>query len=194
MLVDATFLKNSGIDIQNINQDKKFEKEIQNILFLIQPTSENMKKAIALIKSSKNQPQYIEKPIFLIFYPKRTALAKQILEISKIQEDTHIEIQDFNFDLIPITQDVLSLELNSSFKELYIDQQLNMCNHMAESIQRIQLIYGKIPNIFAKGDNAGIVRDILNLQKDLKLVDEDKSSIETLFIFDRQVDLLPSLV
>jgi hypothetical protein len=72
-------------------------------------------------------------------------------------KDTTIEIQDFNFDLIPVTHDVLSMELNSSFKELYIDQELNMCNHMAESIQRIQLIYGKIPNIFAKGDHAGVI-------------------------------------
>ncbi len=54
----------------------------------------------------------------------------------------HIDIKDFTFDLIPLADDLLSLELNSSFKDLYIDHDLMTCNYIAESLERIELIYG----------------------------------------------------
>lgn len=68
----------------------------------------------------------------------------------------NLDIKDFNFDLIPIDTDILSLELENSFKEMYVDQDLSTYTYIAESLQRIQLVYGKIKNVFAKGNGAKV--------------------------------------
>ena len=37
------------------------------------------------------------------------------------------------------------------FKELYIDQEYSIYNVVAESIHRLQSVFGKVRNIFGKG-------------------------------------------
>ena len=63
---------------------------------------------------------------------------------------------------------------------------------------RLQYVYGKIPNIFSKGDGAKIVFDILkneekNCGNELKL-DEVNTEIESLIILDRKIDLVTPLI
>lgn len=82
-------------------------------------------------------------------------------------------MKDFSFDLIPLDLDVLSLEMHDSFRDMVIDYDLSLYNYVAESINRIQLVMGTIPNIYCKGDGAKVyfflyifkmVYDILKLE------------------------------
>ena len=52
--------------------------------------------------------------------------------------------------------DLLSLEMDHSFKDTFLGNDLSLYTYVAESLQRIQLIYGQIPNIFAKGNGAKV--------------------------------------
>ena len=75
-----------------------------------------------------------------------------------------MECKDFSFDLIPLDLDVLSLEMPDAFREMVIDYDLSIYNYVAESISRIQLVMGTIPNIYCKGDGAKMVYDILKME------------------------------
>jgi hypothetical protein len=77
-----------------------------------------------------------------------------------------VEMKDFSFDLIPLDLDVLSLEMADAFREMIIDYDLSIYNYVAESLNRIQLVMGTIPNIYCKGDGAKMVYDILKMDQD----------------------------
>jgi len=79
-----------------------------------------------------------------------------------------VKIKDFSFDLIPIERNVLSMEMNHKFKDIYIENELSVFTHIVESIQRIQLVYGQINTIFAKGTSAKVVLDIMEGMDDNK--------------------------
>jgi len=68
-----------------------------------------------------------------------------------------ISIINLNLDLIPLEKDLLSLEMNNSFRRMYVDADFSTFNYVEESIKRLELIYGKIPNIFSVGNGAKIV-------------------------------------
>lgn len=69
-------------------------------------------------------------------------------------------IQDINFDLIPNEPDLLSLELNFAFRDLYLNGNMLYYNYVATSLLRLESIYGEFQNIYAKGDGAKYVYDI----------------------------------
>lgn len=65
-------------------------------------------------------------------------------------------IQDINFDLIPNEPDLLSLELNFAFRDLYLNGNMLYYNYVATSLLRLESIYGEFQNIYAKGDGAKV--------------------------------------
>jgi hypothetical protein len=47
--------------------------------------------------------------------------------------------------------------MHDSFREMTIENDLSIYNYVAESISRIQLVMGAIPNLYAKGDGAKVI-------------------------------------
>ena len=147
-----------------------------------------MKRIARIIHKNSQDKNY-----HLVFWPRRTILCKEALESYGVYGN--LDIRDFNFDLIPLDTDLLSLELDNCFKELYIENDLSTYTYVAESLQRLQLVYGKIRTIFAKGSGPKMVLDILkNYETEGKKFDENaKGDIESLIILDRNIDFITPL-
>lgn len=63
---------------------------------------------------------------FSIFWvPRRTLVSNSILEEAGIIGD--VNMAEFPLYLLPLEQDVLSLELESSFSDLYLVRERNTC-------------------------------------------------------------------
>lgn len=60
--------------------------------------------------------------------------------------------------------DIYSLELKF-VKELYVNHDHSIYSIVAESIHRLQCVFGKIHNIYGKGKAARAVYDILKLKE-----------------------------
>lgn len=86
-------------------------------------------------------------------------VCKDYLEKEAVLGD--LNITNFNFDLIPLANDLLSLEMNNCLRPLYIGQDMSILQTVAESIQRMELVHGKFKNIYAKGNYSKYVIDIL---------------------------------
>ena len=67
----------------------------------------------------------IRDKFYLILWPRHNILCKEVLKEQGVLGD--LKILDFNFDLIPLEKDLLSLEMEFSFKDTYIDYDL--CLH-----------------------------------------------------------------
>ncbi|XP_055339771.1 vacuolar protein sorting-associated protein 33A-like [Paramacrobiotus metropolitanus] len=92
----------------------------------------------------------------------------------------------------PLETDLLSLELETSFKDLFLDEDPTPLHHLAGAVNLVQQVYGVIPNIYAKGKYAKQLVDMIgkmgvdNANSEWNI----PSRFDNLFLIDRNVDLL----
>lgn len=51
-------------------------------------------------------------------------------------------VKDFLPDLIPLDVDLLSLELNNTVKDLYLDGNLSVCKDSANAVMKLMEVFG----------------------------------------------------
>lgn len=131
------------------------------------------------------------KTYYAVFWPKRSSVCKEFLEAKGMLSS--FTLRDFSFDLIPIDHDLYSLEIKC-FKELFVDQEYSIYTLVAESIQRLQCVFGRVRNIFGKGSAARNVYEILGIKQTEIKIDDVQGDIEHLIILDRNIDLVTPLL
>jgi hypothetical protein len=131
---------------------------VSYLVFMIPPDTQMLTTVIAWSKSVKSgKRKNIE--IHLVFYPQRTFMIKfdlkQLASIGLFEK-----IHDFNFDLIPLDNDLLSLEYKASLLELFVSREYNCHNMAAESLFRLETTFGSFKTVMLKGKHAKIVHDL----------------------------------
>lgn len=164
-VLNVATLKDNKISLVTMDEDtlsKYNDDTTKTLIFLIPPT----KTAVCLVKTFYNmflqkQVQLDPKQLAMFVYPKNTVMSKYFMDQEKLLISFENNIYDFNFDLIPLDEDLLSLEYQPTIQEMYITSEFTGYNLVAESILWLELVYGKIPCKLVKGDKAKIVYDIL---------------------------------
>lgn len=106
-----------------------------------------------------------------------------------------IKMIDFSMDLIPFDTDLISMELNSTLKECFLEGDLSSLHRVAKAIMKIQTIYGIIPQIKGKGTTSKqIANMILRMRKEKEIVQKEVSVIKELILIDRIVDPITPLL
>lgn len=135
--------------------------------------------------------------------PRRTLLSDKILEEAGVLGDTNVtELPLFFF---PLDKDVLSLELDDSFRDLYLAKDPTPVFLLARALMGIQQKHGLFPRIVGKGDNAKRVSDLLLRMRQELLAGEDvgeagkvglspSTTTESIIIIDREVDFVTPLL
>ena len=98
----------------------------------------------------------------------------------------------FNIDLLPIDNDLLSLEKENCFREIYIDKNLTSISELANAFVKLESCFGKVKHRYMKGDNSKIFDDLVRekeKENDLKTTDE----ILGMIVLDRSVDFLTTV-
>ena len=141
---------------------------------------------------------------FHIFWvPRRTLVSDQLLEEAGILGD--VSISELPLSFFPLEKDVLSLELDDSFQDLYLSKDVTPAFLMAKALMEIQENHGLFPRIIGKGDNAKRVADLLARMRQELLAGEDASETnkiglspsttnESVIIIDREVDFVTPLL
>ncbi|CAD8134065.1 unnamed protein product [Paramecium octaurelia] len=124
-------------------------------------------------------------------------VCKDYLEKEAVLGD--LVITNFNFDLIPIANDLLYLEMNNCLRPLYIGQEMTILQTVAESIQKMELVHGKVQEYLCKGNYSKYVIDILKQKKQQGELIEDEvsfkvSKMHTLLVIDRKVDFITPML
>ena len=73
----------------------------------------------------------------------------------------------------PLEKDVLSLELDDSFKDLYLSKDVTPRYLLAKALMEVQQNHGLFPRIIGKGDNAKKVSELLVRMRQELLAGED---------------------
>ena len=141
---------------------------------------------------------------FHIFWvPRRTLVSDQQLEEAGVLGD--VNISELPLSFFPLEKDVLSLELDDSFRDLYLSKDVTPNFLMAKALMEIQQHHGLFPRIIGKGDNAKRVADLLSRMRQELLAGEDanesnkigltpSTTNESVIIIDREVDFVTPLL
>lgn len=141
---------------------------------------------------------------FHIFWvPRRTLVSDKLLEELGVLGDA--EIADLPLYFFPLEKDVLSLELEDSFRDLYLSKDPKSIFMLSRALMGIQQKHGLFPRITGKGDNAKRVAVLLARMRQELLAGEDateadkigltpSTTMESLIVIDREADLVTPLL
>jgi len=116
-----------------------------------------------------------------------------------------VNIAELPILFFPLERDVLSLELDESFRDLYLFHDTTPAFLMAKALMEIQSKHGLFPRVVGKGDHAKRVAELLTRMRQEILAGEStgegnktgltpSNSIESVIIIDREVDFVTPLL
>ena len=172
-----------------------------HVIFIVPSDLEHLKMVKAFIESVRKKK--ITKEYHLIVYPKRTVMFQYMLRelelhfyfVSVVDGKKINKVHDFNFDLIPLNTDLLSLESKHTLHEMYVKKEFNSLNLVSQSLLKLQVVFGKTKAWFGMGENANeAIRIARRLEKQENSLNDksenERSLVDGIIVFDRTVDQL----
>ncbi|XP_023288032.1 vacuolar protein sorting-associated protein 33A [Orussus abietinus] len=167
---------------------------VNNIIFITRPHLDLMD---LIAENIHGEGSRSRKEFRLFFVPRKTLLCEKKLQNRGVY-GSFVVIEEFACDLFPFDSDLLSMELSSAFKELNLEGDPTCLYQVAQAIQSLQRLYGKIPKVTGRGPAASKVWELLKRlsreEEDVKVDNLTTPVIEHLLLLDRSVDLLSPLV
>ncbi|KAK5579940.1 hypothetical protein RB653_009629 [Dictyostelium firmibasis] len=186
LLADPAFLSGCGADKRyelkpEINTDSK------NIVYIVRPEVKYMHWITGHVK--EHAERGLKKEYSIVFVPRATILCQRVLEEEGVMGS--FVISDFPLDIVPFDEDVLSLELASSYKEYLLDGDRTSLFHVAKSLMKLQAMFGTIPIVKGKGHCSRLVMDmIVRMRKEMGEECTVPPEIDSLILLDRDIDTI----
>ena len=185
ILKSASFISDSPIIIYIITPN------LENLKIIEKHIETNMKNFSSNNISDPDNDSDLKK-FHIIFIPKISGECHNFINNSKYKKyfNSHI----LNIDIYQIDKEILSLENNNAFRDIYLENNLNNLSALARSIIKYETVFGKIKYKYSKGFYSKRLIEILNREEEKlnnagnALNNED----ETLacFVFDRNIDMI----
>ncbi|EXX62843.1 Vps33p [Rhizophagus irregularis DAOM 197198w] len=196
LIAGFSLLKEHGVEKVHYLQQGPLETELKSLIYICRPQLNYMKYiAEHIAHHQKDVVSNYEYNLF--FVPRRTMICERVLEEAGVFGE--ITIGEYHLDLIPFEDDLLSLELDNTFKELYLDGDYTSIYYAARALMKLQTKFGLIPRVIGKGDCAKHLADMLLRMRKEVAVDDPSSTlsvsqnVDSLIILDRSVDLISPL-
>ncbi|EPE29647.1 Sec1/munc18-like (SM) protein [Glarea lozoyensis ATCC 20868] len=203
IFVKFSTLQDYGVDKVFLLENGNADVSQQNVVFIARGECAKHAQSIAdHIKRMQRESQTAHE--FSIFWvPRRTLVSEKILEEAGVLGDA--SISEFPLYFLPLEKDVLSLELDDSFSDLYLRKDPTPTYILARALMLVQQKHGLFPRITGKGDNAKKLADLLARMRQELIAGEDTSegnklgltpstTIESLIVIDREVDYATPLL
>ena len=113
---------------------------------------------------------------------------KSFIKIYGLEEE--LDIYSFNNELIPIDNDIITLNMPNAFRDIYMYNDKNILTVISKVLCKLELIYGLIQYKFIKGDNSKIVNDLLETEESINLFNKKNYGIHSCIILERAVDFI----
>ncbi|GIZ02713.1 vacuolar protein sorting-associated protein 33A [Caerostris extrusa] len=134
--------------------------DAQNIIFIVRPKLVLMDMIADYILKVEGM-RGPRKEFHIFFVPRKNELCQERLKERRVWGNFTNKIE-YTVELFPVDCDILSMELETSFKvKCYIDNDMTSMHYVAKALMTIQAVYGIIPNIYGKGKCAKHVFDLM---------------------------------
>ncbi|KAJ5267512.1 hypothetical protein N7478_010320 [Penicillium angulare] len=199
LFIKFSVLQEYGVDRVFLLENANIDSSQRNVVFLVRgEKAQHMRTVAQQIKRLQNNGN-VEHEFSIFLTPRRTLVSNAVLEEAGIIGD--VNIAEFPLHFLPLEQDILSLELDDAFGDLYLHKDPGCIFQSAKALMGLQQRHGYFPRIVGKGDNARRLADLLLRMR--KEIDAEESSgladpsargllpsadTESLIIIDRDVD------
>ena len=166
----------------------------RNILYLVRPRMELMSQIAGHIHAHAQEASAQTCSYAVYFVPRRTLICERILEEEGVIGS--VILGEFNLNFIPFEEDVLSMELEHSFRECFLEGDRTSLYYVARGLVSLQNIFGVIPTIQVKGSCAQHVYELMcRMRKELNHdVYSGESEVDSLLLFDRTADIASPMI
>ncbi|KAI3705526.1 hypothetical protein L1987_75765 [Smallanthus sonchifolius] len=188
LIVQTSLLKEHGAELHHLNSDP-IETNCTKVVYLVQTQLHLMKFISSHIHNDTSKG--LQREYFLYFVPRRAVACEKLLEEEKVHN--LLTIGEFPLYAVPLDEDILSFELDLSYKECLTDGDTTSLWHIAKAIHKLEFSFGLIPNVRAKGKASVRVADMLNrmqAEEPVNSTDMGVPEINTLIILDRELDMV----
>ncbi|KAG7097107.1 hypothetical protein E1B28_004487 [Marasmius oreades] len=168
-----------------------------NVVYLCRPKIKYVKMIADHVKRHAKESLRYNYTILLV--PRTSTLVSRLLEEEGVLGD--VTISSYNLQLIPLTGDVVSMEYESAFKDIWVDGDETVIYDFAQALITLQKMFGTFPRMLGKGDHAArlikLVETYLPQTRSISTSDtlsglSDK--IDSLVVLDRRVDMITPLL
>uniref|UniRef100_A0A146M4U8 Vacuolar protein sorting-associated protein 33A n=1 Tax=Lygus hesperus TaxID=30085 RepID=A0A146M4U8_LYGHE len=166
-------------------------KDVKNIIFISRAHEHLMDMIADNIHGEERSG--IRKEYHLFFVPRRTNVCEKRLADKGVKGNFTF-IEDIKCDIFPFDYDLMSMEVENTYKDLYLYNDPSTLYQAAQSIQTLQSLYGPITKISGLGDAAIHVNKLVERFSREPHSFPTTSQIDHLVLIDRSVDLLTPLV
>ncbi|KAI5124115.1 hypothetical protein M0805_000928 [Coniferiporia weirii] len=197
LLTEVSLLKHHGVDKMFWLEQGPLSSTTTNIVYLVRPKIKWIKIIADQIKHHAREGQKHTYTLFLV--PRTSALVTRVLEEEGVLGE--VNISAFNMQFIPIADDVISLEHENAFKEIWVDGDETVVYDSAQALVTLQGLYGLFPRIIGKGDCAGRLTGMLSRQREQVIgtlasqnLLNPSEKIDSLVILDRRIDMITPML
>ncbi|XWW97141.1 hypothetical protein V2A60_005122 [Cordyceps javanica] len=203
LIVKVATLQEYGVDKFFILENNNVDASQHNVVFIARGECARQADAIAKqIKRVQRESQSTHE-FHVCWVPRRTLVSDQIFEEAGVLGD--VNVSEIPLSFFPLDKDILSLELEDAFRDLYLHKDVTPNYLLAKALMDIQHVHGLFPRITGKGDNARKVADLLIRMRQEALagqVGDDtrrarltpSMTNDSVILIDREVDFVTPLL
>ncbi|KAF4538470.1 Vacuolar protein sorting-associated protein 33a [Lasiodiplodia theobromae] len=203
LLLKFSTLQEYGVDKPFFLENGNVDSSQRNVVFIAR--GDKAKTALAIAEQIKKlrHNDMVEHEFSVFWVPRRTLVSDQILEEAGVLGEVSVAEWPLNF--VPLSDDLLSLELEDSITDLYVRKDPTPTFLAARALMQLQQQHGLFPRIVGKGDNARRLADLLIRMRtevvagsgsttDSPLGLTPSNVLDSLIIIDREVDFPTALL
>ncbi|TEB38635.1 ATP binding protein [Coprinellus micaceus] len=195
LVTEVALLKQHGVDKMFWLEPGPLTSTTSNIVYLCRPKIKYVK---IIADQIKRHAQEAKKHMYtLILTPRVSTLVTRILEEEGVLGE--VTLTALNLQFIPLAEDVISLENEFAFRELWVDGDETVLFDSAQGLLSLQKLVGPFPQIVGKGDYAKRLSSLLVRQNKTPTSAAEAplssaANVDSLIILDRKVDLITPLL
>ncbi|KAJ2936455.1 hypothetical protein H1R20_g632, partial [Candolleomyces eurysporus] len=196
LVTEVSLLKQHGVDKMFWLEPGPLSSTTTSIVYLCRPKIKEVKIIADQIKRHAKEAKKHTYTVLLT--PRVSTLVSRILEEEGVLGD--VTLTAFNLEFIPLAEDVISLEYEHAFKELWVDGDETVVFDSAQALITLQKHFGSFPQIIGKGDFSKRLATLLSRQSKSSRATKTDTGIsypanfDSLIVLDRTVDLITPLL
>ncbi|QRV94848.1 vacuolar protein sorting-associated protein 33A [Ceratobasidium sp. AG-Ba] len=157
LVAEVSLMKQHGVDKMFWLEHGPLNSTTTNIVYLCRPQTKWTKIVAEQIK--KHAADNLKHNYNLMLVPRRTVLCDKVLEDEGVFGE--VTISEYPLEFIPLEDDLVSLEWDNTFKEVYLDGDESSIYYAAQALSTIQRAYGQFPRVVGKGNGAKKLQSLM---------------------------------
>lgn len=191
LTIQTSILKEQGVELRHLSAEP-IQSDCNKVIFLVRSQLNLMRFICSNVHDDISKG--LQREYHVYFVPRRTVACEKVLEDEKLHH--MITIGEYPLYMVAMDEDVLSFELDLSYKECQVDGDASSLWHIAKAIHKLEFSFGVIPHVRAKGKASVRIADILNrmeAEEPVNSSDMAVPEINTVILLDREVDMVTPL-